>query len=163
MRAIALASAYSDLVRGAFAPGALPTMIPRLVTLCLAAAFGVLAAAAIVASAPCTRSKFEPAEATRSRPLVGAPHRIAVDAPSRRSHIFATSLWQLFRGPVGGEGAVASELSRRYTELLFENLGQPGFRELIVATLDLETRGDLVFAALREERRAAIFSGATAI
>ena len=39
----------------------------------------------------------------------------------------------------------------------FENLGQPGFRELIVTTLDLETRSDLVFAALREERRAAYF------
>src|SRR5688572_18840848 len=49
------------------------------------------------------------------------------------------------------------ELSRRYSELLFENLGQPGFRELIVATVDLETRGDLVFAALREERRTAYF------
>jgi hypothetical protein len=48
-------------------------------------------------------------------------------------------------------------LSRRYAELLLENLGQPGFRELIVTTLDLETRNDLVFAALREERRAAYF------
>jgi len=67
------------------------------------------------------------------------------------------SLWQLFRGPVSAKEPLAAELSRRYTELLLENLGQPGFRELIVATLDLETRGDLIFAALRDDRRAAYF------
>ena len=40
---------------------------------------------------------------------------------------------------------------------MFENLGQPGFRELIIATLDVETRGDLVFAAIGEARRQAFF------
>jgi hypothetical protein len=48
-------------------------------------------------------------------------------------------------------------LSRRYAELLLENLGQPGFRELIVAVLDVETRGDLVFAAISEPRRQTFF------
>ena len=51
----------------------------------------------------------------------------------------------------------ARELSSRYVELLLENVGQPGFRELIVATLDLETRSDLIFAALSEPRRRAYF------
>ena len=70
---------------------------------------------------------------------------------------FRASLWQLFRGPTTAKEPPPAELSRRYTELLFENLGQPGFRELIVATLDLETRGDLVFAAIGEARRQAFF------
>ena len=34
-----LSGAYADMVRYAFAPDALPTVIPRLVTLCLAIAF----------------------------------------------------------------------------------------------------------------------------
>src|SRR6202022_3779216 len=47
--------------------------------------------------------------------------------------------------------------TRRYLELLTENLGQPGFREVIVTTLDLETRTDLIFAAIGAERRQAFF------
>ena len=38
-----LATAYTDMVRQAFSPAALPTLIPRLVTLCLASALIVLA------------------------------------------------------------------------------------------------------------------------
>ena len=70
---------------------------------------------------------------------------------------FRASLWQLFRGPATAKEPTPADLSRRYTELLFENLGQPGFRELIIATLDVETRGDLVFAAIGEARRPAFF------
>ena len=42
-----LAGAYADMVRYAFSPAVLPTVIPRLVTLCLAIAFIVLAVAAV--------------------------------------------------------------------------------------------------------------------
>ncbi len=64
---------------------------------------------------------------------------------------------QLFRVPATAREPTPAELSRRYTELLFENLGQPGFRELIIAMLDVETRCDLVFAAIGESRRSAFF------
>jgi hypothetical protein len=70
---------------------------------------------------------------------------------------FRALLWHLFRGPVTAKEPTSPDLSRRYTELLFENLGQPGFRELIVITLDVETRADLVFAAIAEARRQAYF------
>ena len=84
--------------------------------------------------------------------LVGAPWSTE---PGLRH--FRASLWQLFRGPATAKEPAPADLSRRYTELLFENLGQPGFRELIIAMLDLETRGDLVFAAIGEARRPAFF------
>ena len=145
-----LATAYADLVRRAFSADALPTLIPRLMTLCLTAAFGVLAISAV-------RLKAETTTAERRRGrwwarLIGSPW----SAEPARAY-FRGALWELFRGPVSAKEPSSSELSRRYTELLFENLGQPGFRELIVATLDLETRGDLMFAALREGRRADYF------
>jgi hypothetical protein len=157
-----LAGAYADMVRYAFSPGVLPTVIPRLVTLCLAAGFGALGvSAAMVRPKPDTAyasgayGGSARAHRTRGRwwaRLLGSPWIIEPGLG-----LFRSALWQLFRGPVAAKEPAAPELSRRYAELLLENLGQPGFRELIVATLDLETRGDLVFAALRDERRATYF------
>ena len=147
-----LATAYADMVRQTFSPAALPTVIPRLVTLCLAAAFVVLAAAAAR-----QRPDIAYGKANRDRGrwwarLIGAPWSAE---PGLRH--FRASLWQLFRGPNTAKEPAAAELSRRYIEVLLENLGQPGFRELIIATLDVETRGDLVFAAIGERRRQAYF------
>ena len=84
--------------------------------------------------------------------IIGAPWNAE---PGLRH--FRASLWQLFRGAATAKEPTPADLSRRYTELLFENLGQPGFRELIIAVLDVETRGDLVFAAIGAARRAAFF------
>ena len=147
-----LVTAYADLVQYAFSPPVLPTVIPRLVTLCLALAFIVLAV-----SAARRRPAVAQGKANRDRGrwwarIVGAPWSIEPGV----GH-FRASLWHLFRGPAVAREPAPADLSRRYTELLFENLGQPGFRELIIATLDMETRGDLVFAAIGESRRAAFF------
>jgi hypothetical protein len=167
-----LAAAYSDLVRHAFAPSVLPTVVPRLVTLCLAAGVVVLAVAA-------ARSGVRPVDASygevrRGRGGGGQPDRARAAGNRDRGRWWArlvgapwspdpglrhvrASLWQLFRGPATAREPAAPELSRRYAELLLENLGQPGFRELIVAVLDVETRGDLVFAAISEPRRQTFF------
>jgi hypothetical protein len=147
-----LAAAYSDLVRTAFAPAVLPTVVPRLVTLCLAAGFVVLAAAAARQMPDIAQGKGNRDRGRWWARLIGAPWSAE---PGMRH--FRASLWQLFRGPTTAKEPTAPDLSRRYTELLFENLGQPGFRELIVATLDVETRSDLVFAAIGEARRQAFF------
>ncbi|HET9467455.1 MAG TPA: hypothetical protein VFO48_03545, partial [Vicinamibacterales bacterium] len=145
-----LANAYADLVRIAFAPDMLPTIVPRLVTLCLAIAFLILAVSAIQRRPDITFGSRD-----RGRwwaRVVGAPWSIE---PGLR-HVRA-SLWHLFRGPASAKEPTPPDLSRRYTELLFENLGQPGFRELIVTALDVETRGDVVFAAIAEPRRQSYF------
>jgi hypothetical protein len=42
------------------------------------------------------------------------------------------------------------ELGRRYVTLLAENLGEPGFRELILRTADLDRGGPLSFVLLRD-------------
>jgi hypothetical protein len=44
-------------------------------------------------------------------------------------------------------------LGRRYAEVLSENLGQPGFRELVVVTTDLDARRDVVASLLAEPYR----------
>ncbi len=147
-----LVAAYSDLVRYAFAPHVLPTVIPRLVTLCLGAGFLVLAVSAARQRPDIAHGKGNRDRGRWWARLVGAPW--SADPGLRH---FRASLWQLFRGPTTAKEPAPQDLSRRYTELLLENLGQPGFRELIIATLDVDTRGDLVFAAIGDARRQAYF------
>ena len=147
-----VAAAYTDTVWYAFSPAMLPTIVPRLVTLCLAIGFIVLAAAA---SRQKPHTVFGKANRDRGRwwaRIIGAPWSTE---PGLRH--FRGALWQLFRGPTTAKEPQPADLSRRYTELLFENLGQPGFRELIIAAFDVETRGDLVFAAIHDSRRQAYF------
>lgn len=147
-----LATSYAGLIVRAFGPSVLPTLVPRLVTLAIAGAFIVLAAAALKPSGPGRRQAGHRARGRWWMRLVGAPWT----AEPGLLH-FQGSLWQLFRGPANAKAPTASDLSRRYLELLADNLGQPGFRELIVTTLDLETRADLIFAALGEQHRQTFF------
>jgi hypothetical protein len=53
-------------------------------------------------------------------------------------------------------------LGRRYAELLADNLGQPGFRELLIVTHDLDARRDVVFGLVKEPYRKALFAAVTA-
>jgi hypothetical protein len=153
-----LATAYADLVRYAFDGAVLPTVVPRLVTLCFAGAFGVLVVAALRHRMPSALWDRQPVALGHRdggqwwARIIGAPW---TSEPGLRH--FRESLWHLFRGPASAKEPPAPELSRRYSELLLENLGQPGFRELIITTLDVETRGDLVFAVIAEARRPGYF------
>jgi Patatin-like phospholipase len=66
------------------------------------------------------------------------------------------TLWTVARGPVVSAVAPsAAELSKRYTALLAENLGQPGFRELILRAANLETCSAFPFVLLEDVHRAA--------
>jgi len=49
------------------------------------------------------------------------------------------------------------DLSRRYAEFLSDNLGQPGFKELLIVVHDLDARRDLVFGLVRDPYRRALF------
>ena len=67
------------------------------------------------------------------------------------------ALWRLLTGGARGPRPNPADLSRRYAELLGENLGQPGFRELLVLVHDLDTRRDVAAAALAEPFRRGFF------
>lgn len=60
-------------------------------------------------------------------------------------------LWEIARGATLSSGPPSpEELGRRYTSLLTENLGEPGFRELILRTADLDRGDALSFVLLGE-------------
>jgi len=84
--------------------------------------------------------------------LLGAPFD-----PNQAIDTFSGAVWQLIRGASQGEGprgpAVQQHRGRRYAEVLAENLGQPGFRELMIIATDLDARSDVVAALLREPYR----------
>jgi hypothetical protein len=61
-------------------------------------------------------------------------------------------LWEIARGAaLSGSPPSAAELGRRYATLLAENLGEPGFRELVLRAADLD-RGDALTFVLLGER-----------
>lgn len=77
---------------------------------------------------------------------------LVADAAERR---LRRGLWQIARGPaLQGSPPSAGELGKRYTALLAENLGEPGFRELILRVADLDLGSPLCFALLGDEHRA---------
>ena len=73
--------------------------------------------------------------------------------PARRR--LRQALWEVARGSaVGSRPPSDAEVGRRYVSLLADNLGQPGFRELILRTADLDTGGPLSFVLIADEHRA---------
>jgi len=84
--------------------------------------------------------------------LAGAP--LSPRAIVERS---TTELWNLIRGAAPVSAPPADELAKRYVELLGDNLGQPGFRELLVTVHDMDARRDLVFALLAPAYRPRFF------
>jgi hypothetical protein len=90
----------------------------------------------------------------------GAPWWQALGAPLDARPVVRWALdrfWNAMRGATRAARPDAVELGRRYVERLGENLTQPGYRELLIAAHDLETRRDLVFALLRDEARPRFF------
>ncbi len=139
-----LAGAYVQLAQAAFMPDALPTWLPRIVLL-------VLGTAALVAIVEGWRN----GPTQESRGIGGAWWR-AVRAPMSSSraidHCWRV-MWDLVRGATQLKEPTPAELGRRYAEMLAENIGQPGFRELLVAVHDADAHRDLIFALVGEDRR----------
>ena len=141
---------YLDLLAGAFAPAALPTWLPRLIALIVIVGVLAIGLGSFMAwrRAPLKR---------RSRgPLAWAVVGTPLDGSVAAQH-FIHGLWDLLRGGAPLRVPDAEDLSRRFIELLAENLGQPGFSELLLAVHDLDARRDLVFGLLREPYRRALF------
>jgi len=66
-------------------------------------------------------------------------------------------LWNLIRGAAAVAPPPRPDLGRRYVDLLAENLGQPGFRELLLVAHDVDARQDVVFALLGDGHRQRFF------
>ncbi len=71
-------------------------------------------------------------------------------------------LWDLLRGAAQLKQPAPGDLAKRYAEVLADNLGQPGFRELVILAHDLDAHSDLVFALVAESRRRDLFRRPTA-
>ncbi len=142
--------AYTSLVQSAFDPAFLPSVLPRALLISLALFVGTLGGLALAVLLQSRGRRRDDAPIWWR--VIGAPLSAggAVQAVSR-------GLWQLVGGAAGARRPEAVDLSRAYTELLRDNLGQPGFRELLLTVHDLDMRRDLVFAMLDDRHRRDFF------
>ena len=149
----AMTSWYARSLDALFAPTALPTVLPRLIVLSLVVALAVCAGMLVqrVLHAPARRRVGR----GRLWQLLGAPLTTSglVDAS-------VAELWNLIRGAAPIAAPSTTELGRKYAELLAENLGQPGFRELLLVTHDMDAGRDIVFALLGTVHRGRFFGRA---
>ena len=141
---------YSSVLVAAFAPGALPTWLPRLIAIGVIIVLIALIAGAVIASRTVRIRRH--ARQRSAWELLGAP----IDA-SETARYFVVGLWDLLRGGATLRTPAHDDLSRRYSELLNDNIGQPGFSELLLTAHDLDARRDLVFGLVREPFRRTLF------
>jgi hypothetical protein len=135
------AAAYLRLAQSAFAPEGLPTWLPRLVLLVLGAA-GIIAIVTGWMNGPWIARG----------PFWWRAVRPPLSSASIVEHCWRV-MWDLLRGAAALKQPTPAELGRRYVEMLADNLGQPGFRELLISVHDIDAHRDLVFALLSESRR----------
>jgi hypothetical protein len=143
-----LVGAYQRSIEGLLHPPMIPTIVPRALVLALLVVLGVVVVAGVRAAAQ-ERSRRRLKGAFWWR-LAGAP----LDAAEPAATLVDT-LWQLVRGASKEPRPAAAEIGRRYADILVDNFGQPGFREVLVAVHDLDARRDLVGAVLPADAAAA--------
>ena len=145
-----LTGGFSRWVQALFDPSALPTVIPRLVLFALLVGVAALGAGLIL---EVVRGR------TRRRTRHGLLWRLVGAPLSARGIVERTAaeLWHLIRGAAPLSAPASGELGRKYVELLSDNLGQPGFRELLLTVHDMDARRDLVFALLAPAHRPRFF------
>ncbi len=146
----ALAQGHQRIVATAFDPGFLPALLPRALTIGLAAFLAVLALALLIVLVG-GRGRRRDAAPVWWR-IAGAPLNAAPAAEAA-----ADGIWRIIGGATGARRPSTLDLSRTYAELLRDNLGQPGFRELLLTIHDLDVRRDLVFALVGERYRRDFF------
>ena len=148
--ATAVTGGYTARLATWFSPDGLPLTVPRLVLV------GVLVAAAALVTRLVSQAARRGPRRRTSRgllwSLIGQPLTPAVAVDT-----FAGQLWSLIRGAAPLQRPRNPELGKKYIELLADNLGQPGFRELLVVVHDLDARQDLVAAFLRDQHRPRFF------
>jgi hypothetical protein len=140
----AMVTWYSTWLQSAFAGPNLPTTVPRAATIALIVMIAVL----VIGSWMAGRTDNRRARGAWWWRVLGAP--LAAE-PAREW--FATAIWDLIRGAAPLARPSVAILGRRYSEVLAENLGQPGFRELVLVATDLDAQRDMVAALLTESHR----------
>ena len=146
--ASAASAAATRWLQAMFAPGALPAYVPRLVFVFLLGLLVSLAAGAIATDIQ-SHARRRGSGALWWR-LIGAP----LDA-SQAIAWFSGGLWHIMRGAARVGRPSPGDLGERYVEMLAGNLGQPGFRELLLLAHDLDARRDIAFALLADAPRRA--------
>lgn len=135
---------YQQALGVLFDPPILPTIMPRALVLAMLVVSAVLTVAALRAfRAERSRRRLRGAFWWR---LVGTP--LEAHEPGA---LQVDTLWLLARGASNDPRPAPEEVGARYVDLLTENLGQPGFREVVVAVHDVDGRRDLVGAVLTPE------------
>lgn len=137
-----LTALYLQVATAAFAPTGLPTWLPRLAVLALGTAIALAAISAFV------RTSRRRERGPLWWRMVPAP----LSAERTVEHCWKV-LWDLVRGAANVRQPSPVDLARRYAELLSENIGQPGFRELLLSVHDIDARRDLIFAVVADMRR----------
>lgn len=135
---------YASTVHEAFRPERLPAWAGQIALVLLALVVGLLLLAAARGR---LRGRFREQGAFWWR-VFGAPLSAR---PAIR--FWRSELWRLLAGGSSLGEPDPVDLSRRYSELLADNLGQPGFREFLAVVHDLDSRQDLSLAALMEPYR----------
>jgi hypothetical protein len=134
----------SGWLHAAFSANALPSLVPRSVTILVMLLLLVLVGGFV---------PFRGRGSTRNR--LGWWNRgpgSPLEARGAR-RLFTNTIWRLIRGAASTARPRNAVLGRRYAEVLTENAGQPGFRELLVAATDLDARHDVLAVLLREPFR----------
>lgn len=132
----------SSRTADAFAGPHLPTQVPRIVMI-VVLGIALVLAGGLLSTRP---QRAGMARASRGRwwwRLLSSPF----DAEPLRAAV-VRSMWERVRGAAAAARPSNAALSRRYAEVLAENLGQPGCRELMLAVTDLDARRDIVGALL---------------
>jgi hypothetical protein len=136
-----LVGVYQRTIEILFDPPILPTIVPRSVVLALFIVMGVLVISAV-------RALMQ--EKSRRRlvggfwwRLIGAP--LSTEEPGQ---VLTSAVWTMVRGASEAPAPEYGDIGRRYVEVLTDNLGQPGFREVLIGVHDLDGRRDLVGAVL---------------
>ncbi len=142
----AVVSGYAQLVDAVFAPTAFPTVIPRLIVVAVVILLALLLTNTLLFSV-----RRVPRRRVRGDlwwRLLGAPLEV-----SSAVKWFSAGLWKFMSGSSRVAVPDNKDLGERYTELLRDNLGQPGFCELLVVAHDIDARRDVSYVLLADPYR----------
>ena len=146
--AAGLLAGYREWLGALLSTDLLSSIVPRFATAALfAGALSVLLARALAMARRVPRRRARGA-------LLGAALGAPIDA-SRAVEWATGGFWEYIRGATTIAQPQRRDLGRRFAELVSENLGQPGYRELLLLAHDVDAKRDLVCALLSEPHRAA--------